>query len=647
LSWTERALTISSQDETGTDFVGYRIQSLLGRGGMGVVYRAYDLRLRRTVALKLVAPELALDERFRARFARETELAMSLEHPNVVPIYDAGEVDGLLYLAMRYVEGTDLGGLVRAEAPLEPERALAIARQIANALDAAHARGLVHRDVKPSNVLLDSDEHVYLADLGLTRRLDEHGPRIAEERSVGTPAYVAPEVIEGRAVDGRADVYSLGCLLYECLIGVPPFTAGSRLAIAWAHLEETPPRASGRNAALPEAFDAVVRKALAKDADERYQTCAALIDDAEAALGVRQRRSVGRGRALLLAAAAIVVVVSTAVAAAVIGRGTSDANTVAAIRVRENTVVRIDPARNAITAVIDVAHRPTSIAVGSGGVWVYSSAAAVVTEIDPYTSAIRQRVRLTGAPLETDPLSGPILDAGVGAAWAISRSTKPNEGFLTKVLPRGGGKVTLRVQVEPTAVAVGQGAVWVLGRDSRGYAVLRIDPRLGVETGRTRFPRSVVLDGLTVGLGSVWTVDPSPAILYRIDPRSSKVTGQRDVGVRARRPVVRYGTVWVPERNDTLLLDPRTLDVVSAVCCPDRGPSTGGFGSNWLADIKAGEVVRFNAKTKGFGASIPVVAGSPLWGHPCLSAIDAGAGAVWVTLVPSASSATGLDSEAC
>jgi hypothetical protein len=159
--------------DIGMDFLGYRIEELIGRGGMGVVYRAYDLRLRRPVAIKLVAPSLARDEHFRERFAHETELVMSLEHPNVVPIYDAGDVDGHVYLAMRLVEGTDLGSLLRVEGALEPARMMTICAQIASALDAAHARGLVHRDVKPSNVLLDSSEHVYLADFGLTRRLED------------------------------------------------------------------------------------------------------------------------------------------------------------------------------------------------------------------------------------------------------------------------------------------------------------------------------------------------------------------------------------------------------------------------------------------------------------------------------------------
>src|SRR5215831_1730431 len=205
---------------------------------MGVVYRAYDPRLKRNVALKLVAPELSAAERFRLRFLSETEVAASLEHPHVVPIHEAGEVGGQLYLAMRYVEGSDLKTLLREEGPLEPTRALTICAQIAGALDAAHARGLVHRDVKPSNVLLDPHEHVYLADFGLTRRLAEQGLPAGPGLSLGTPAYAAPEQIEAGEVDGRADQYSLACLLYECLSADAPFPRESELAVLWAHLQE-------------------------------------------------------------------------------------------------------------------------------------------------------------------------------------------------------------------------------------------------------------------------------------------------------------------------------------------------------------------------------------------------------------------------
>jgi ABC-type glycerol-3-phosphate transport system substrate-binding protein/class 3 adenylate cyclase len=319
--------TSPNEVEIGAEFLGYRIEERIGQGGMGVVYRSYDLRLRRTVALKLVTPDLALDERFRERFVRESELAMSLEHPNVVPVHDAGEVAGRLYLAMRLVAGTDLRELLRAEGALEPARALAICRQVANALDAAHAKALVHGDVKPSNVLLDECEHVYLADFGLTRRLEEQGSPASEGRSLGTPAYLAPERIEGEPVDRRADVYSLGCVLYECLIGEPPFPADSRLAVAWAHLEAKPPSASERNPDLSDAIDPVIRKALAKSPQDRYPTCGSLINDAEAAVGLEQLPILRRARLMLLAAAVIPVLVAAAVAIAIYGgKSTPQAN---------------------------------------------------------------------------------------------------------------------------------------------------------------------------------------------------------------------------------------------------------------------------------------------------------------------------------
>src|SRR5262245_44811596 len=222
----------------GSGLLGYRIDQFVGRGGMGVVYRGHDARLKRNVALKLIAPEFSNDERFRERFLAETELAASLEHPNVVPIHDAGEIEGQLYLAMRFVEGSDLQALLREEGSLEPARTLAICAQVASALDAAHERGLVHRDVKPSNVLLDANEHVYLADFGLSRRLTRQVASAPHSLSLGTPAYAAPEQIEGADADGRADVYSLGCVLYECLAGEPPFPRSSQLAVLWAHLQD-------------------------------------------------------------------------------------------------------------------------------------------------------------------------------------------------------------------------------------------------------------------------------------------------------------------------------------------------------------------------------------------------------------------------
>jgi serine/threonine protein kinase len=224
---------------SGTGVAGYRVERLLGRGGMGAVYLAEDTSLGRKVALKLLGPELAADERFRERFLRESKLAASLDHRGIVPIYQAGESDGTLFIAMRYVEGSDLR-TVLGEGALEPARAIATLEQVADALDAAHASGLVHRDVKPGNILLDTRGHAYLSDFGLTKQASSQSGLTQTGQLVGTLDYVAPEQIEGREVDGRADVYSLTCVLYECLTGTKPFARESEVATLWAHINEPP-----------------------------------------------------------------------------------------------------------------------------------------------------------------------------------------------------------------------------------------------------------------------------------------------------------------------------------------------------------------------------------------------------------------------
>ena len=246
-------MQVSDDPRVGTELAGYRIESLLGLGGMSVVYLAEDLRLKRRVALKLLAASLAEDESFRDRFLRESELAASIDHPNIVPIYEAGTTEDLLFIAMRYVEGRDLKERLQ-RGRLDPADAIGILAQVASALDAAHARGLVHRDVKPSNVLLDTgarpdgSDHVYLADFGLTKRVSEETGVGDDGHLLGTIDYVAPEQIAGEEIDGRADVYSLGCVLYECLVGQPPFRRDSDLAVVFAHLEAEPPAPSARAA---------------------------------------------------------------------------------------------------------------------------------------------------------------------------------------------------------------------------------------------------------------------------------------------------------------------------------------------------------------------------------------------------------------
>src|SRR3954452_23511467 len=268
---------------------------------MGVVYRAVQLDLDRLVALKLIASQLAEDPAFRERFVRESRLAAAVDHPNVIPIYYTGEHEGALFIAMRYVEGNDLRTLVRAAGPLDPERAAHIVAQVASALDAAHQRGIVHRDVKPANVLLGSTDHVYLTDFGLTKRITSQSGQTHAGGWVGTLGFVAPEQIRGERVDARADIYALGCLLFHTLAGGPPYHRDSDEATLWAHLHDGPPslRASAPDA--PPALQAVIDRALAKDPDDRFQSAGDLGRAALAAVGRAQAprgvRVVARGAA--------------------------------------------------------------------------------------------------------------------------------------------------------------------------------------------------------------------------------------------------------------------------------------------------------------------------------------------------------------
>jgi serine/threonine-protein kinase len=268
----------------GTVIAGYRIEDRIGRGGMGVVYRAEHLNLQRRAAIKIIAPDLAESEGFRERFSREARIAGALQHPNIVTVYDAGEIDGLLYLAMQYIEGRDLAAMLRAEGRLRPYRAIDVCRQIASALDAAHSRGLIHRDVKPANVLIEG-RRAFLTDFGLTKRLDgQHTQLTRAGDVVGTIHYVAPEQIEGNPVSARSDVYSLGCLLFHCLTGQVPFFRDTDVGVIYAHLSEEPPRVSELRAELPDGLDAVIAKALDKSPDRRFQTCTDLMQAARAVM---------------------------------------------------------------------------------------------------------------------------------------------------------------------------------------------------------------------------------------------------------------------------------------------------------------------------------------------------------------------------
>jgi DNA-binding NarL/FixJ family response regulator len=271
----------------GSTFAGHRIDAVAGRGGMGIVYRAKDVALERPVALKLIAPGQARDPVFRARFERECRLAASLEHPNVVTVFHAGEEQGRLYVTMRFIDGIDLRALLRAQGPLDAGRAVAMIEQVAGALDEAHAAGLVHRDVKPANILVrerHGEERAYLTDFGVSKHRTSGTELTGTGFAIGTPDYMAPEQARGRPVDARADVYSLGCVLFHALSGRLPFDHESDLENLWAHVHEPVPDLGAAKVDLPGPLIDAIRVAMAKDPADRPASAGALARMARAAL---------------------------------------------------------------------------------------------------------------------------------------------------------------------------------------------------------------------------------------------------------------------------------------------------------------------------------------------------------------------------
>ena len=268
---------MSTSTRVGTEIAGYHLEKVVGRGGMSCVYLAEHIRLGRKVALKVLASALSEDEGYRERFIRESRRAAELEHPNIIPIYDAGDDDGALYIAMRYVEGSDLKAIVKRDGPLHLGRALFMLEQVAGALDAAHERDLVHRDVKPSNILVsEPSDRVYLTDFGVVKHTASRG-LTKTGFFIGTVDYAPPEQIEGLPLDPRTDVYALGCVLYECLTGRAPFDREGEVAVMHAHLTEPPPKLTIPRPDLPKALNEVVATAMAKSKDDRYESCEDLI----------------------------------------------------------------------------------------------------------------------------------------------------------------------------------------------------------------------------------------------------------------------------------------------------------------------------------------------------------------------------------
>jgi serine/threonine protein kinase len=276
---TDEVPPASGHVGAGAQIASYRLEDQIGWGGMAVVYRALDVRLDRWVALKILAPEIARDDSFRQRFISESRAAAAVDHPHIIPVFEAGEADGVLFIAMRYVGGGDVRTLCRRLGPQDVTRVASIVTQVASALDASHAVGLVHRDVKPANMLLGTvagggrPDHVYLADFGLSKQALSTAGLTLTGQFVGTLDYMAPEQIEGRPVDGRADLYALACAAFEMLSGAPPFNRDQDLGVVFAQLSQAPPALTERRPDLPPEIDRVLTRALAKSPGDRQESC--------------------------------------------------------------------------------------------------------------------------------------------------------------------------------------------------------------------------------------------------------------------------------------------------------------------------------------------------------------------------------------
>ncbi len=596
-----------NDSRVGSQLGDYRIESLLGRGGMGVVYLAEHVRLKRKVALKILSGELTDNPAFRERFVRESELAASLDHPNIIPIYDAGESDGLAFIAMRYVGGSDLDAVIRTLGPQPLGRVVQIARQVGSALDAAHSRGLIHRDVKPGNILLVEGEHgdpdhAYLSDFGLTKRPGSDTGLTGTGQFIGSVDYMAPEQIEGKPIDGRSDIYSLGCVLFECLTGTKPFVRDSEVAALWAHVQAERPTATALNPELPGAIDAVLEKAMARSPDERFGTCRELsaavggaLAEAPGAVGPRAPiwRS-WRAVAGSLAVALTVVVAaiwllndkesprSAAIRAGVIELDTEkgapgDVMAVdglgsafvqsgvdrggAGVHPRDTTsgngklwvggdrgLWQLDPETGPTTLWVEMPAGVAQVAFGEDQVWALSGRAPPRDGPDGVSS----EVTLYGI----DPAAGQgrgirweqrisnaqVLAAGEGFGW-VGSETK-----LLKIDPSNGNIVerwNISFNNNGNAIDVGEGSVWLTSLDT----VKRIDPT----SGTVRTVEVFDAGGISVGAGAVWVLNTDSstesAKLIQINPETNRRLGTTELPTGAAADWVEAGerSVWVAD----------------------------------------------------------------------------------------------------
>jgi hypothetical protein len=583
----------------GGELAGYRIESVIGRGGMGVVYLAEHLRLKRKVALKVLPPELAEDERFRDRFIHESELAASLDHPNIVDIYDAGEADGLLYLAMRYVRGSDLKSIVRSEGPLEPERAVALLTQVAGALDIAHGRGLVHRDIKSANVLIEPPagslgEHAYLTDFGLTKRPESMSGLTKTGQFLGSVEYAAPEQFDGKPLGPWTDVYSLACVAYECLTGQVPFPRDSEAAVMYAHLKEHPPKVTDRRAELAGGLNSVVAAAMAKRPTDRPPTAGALVEALRAAAAgdapVGRKRPRRRGMLLatagtLLIAAAVVAFIVTRSPSAKPPGGPAAGEPPAAF----NGVVALDQDGHRVGQPIPIAfvHSDTlfekQIAIGEGFEWVADATANDVHKISLTSNTVVFTVSVSKA-------LG--FAFARGSVWMSQGSPITDDRTVTRIDPRT-NSLSHPVDVRSTCcggVAVADGAVWVLAHDS----LSRLDP----STARVVMTTDTGGERVVAAEGKLWVLNALSETLFEVNPRTGKVAQRFSLTGSPTAVAIGFGAAWVTDRTGrTVSRIPLNGEGGTDVIPVGKTPNDIGVGDGvvWVANAGDGTVSRIPA----------------------------------------------------
>jgi DNA-binding beta-propeller fold protein YncE len=595
----------------GSTLGGYRVDALIARGGMGVVYRATHLALDRPVALKVIARHLADDEGFRERFLRESQLAARLDHPSVVPVYDAREEEGELIVAMRLVEGGDLKRRIAARGPLAAAEAVELLGQVAGALDAAHAAGIVHRDVKPHNILIEGDR-AFLTDFGLAKALGDSG--VLDGASIaGTVEYMSPEQWQGRSVGPAADVYSLGCVLYEALTGIVPYARQA---------EDTEPE-------IPEGLDAVIERAVAKDPGQRFSTASGLIEAARehqsgepAATRVLSdtpgrptavieeapaRRGFGkwlgdRAKGLAISVGVILAVILAGFVAAkifggdevsvsepiAIGQGplriATGERSVWVTSARDGTLSRIDSATGLLVGErLRLGRGVSGVAVGESSVWVASPRTGEVLRIDGDAGSIEDRIDVRGRP-------GPLVFGG-DRVWVADE-----DGRGVTAINAQGGRVVKRWIVphtSPLRLAVGAGGVWVSSATTG--SVRRIDLGTAVAGPPALVGRGP--SGVTVAAGAVWVANSRSDSVTRIDPVTRALLGE-PIPVGGRPGGIDAGTsyVWVANAKDDTV---SRIDIESGETSGDPIPVGSHPGAVavareavWVADNGEGAVTR-------------------------------------------------------